>query len=202
MKLFTVAVFLMSAIAHAAAPVKIEAGKYNIDSAHTKVGFEISHLVISTVDGRFEQYSGEVEMGKAITDTKIDATLQVASLTTGNADRDKHLKSPDFFDAAKFPTITFKSTKITGSAGALKVTGDLTIHGVTKPVTLESKYMGVVNDPYGNNKIAFTAKGKISRKDFGLTWNKAIEAGPVVGDEVTLLLNVEAGKPIAKTAGK
>ena len=201
MKLMSVLAIIFGVYANAT-PAKIEAGKYAIDPAHTKIGFEISHLVISTVDGRFDQYTGDVEMGKTVDDTKLNATLQVASINTGNGDRDKHLKGPDFFNAEQFPTITFKSTKITGKADALKITGDLTLHGVTKSVTLDGKYMGVVNDPFGNTKVAFVARGKLSRKDFGLTWSKTIEAGPVVGDEVVLSLNVEAGKPIAKTAGK
>jgi polyisoprenoid-binding protein YceI len=197
MKTLNLATLLMMITpALAFADAKIEAGKYTIDPAHTKLGFEISHLVISTVDGRFNKFSGDVEMNKKLDDTKVDASVDVASIDTGNTDRDNHLKSPDFFDAAKYPTITFKSKKITGSADKLKIAGDLTIHGVTKPVTLEGKYKGVVNDPFGFTRVAYALNTKISRKDFGLTWNKAIEAGPVVGDEVTITLNVEASKPV------
>ncbi len=184
----------VTSLAFAATP-KIEAGKYGIDPAHSKIGFEISHLVISTVEGRFDAFSGDIEMGSKLEDLKINASADVGSISTANADRDKHLKSPDFFDAEKFPKMTFVSKKVSGTADKLKVLGDLTIHGVTKPVTLDAKYMGVVNDPYGNTKVAFNGKGKINRKDFGLTWSKAVEAGPVVGDEVTLDIRIEAGKP-------
>ena len=195
MKHLSVFSFLfLSTLAFAAAP-KIEAGKYAIDPAHSKLGFEISHLVISTVEGRFDQFTGDIEMGTKLEDTKINASADVGSISTANADRDKHLKSPDFFDAAKYPKMTFVSKKVTGSADKMKVTGDLTIRDVTKTVVLDAKYMGVVNDPYGNTKIAFSAKTKISRKAFGLAWNKVIEAGPVVGDEVTLDIRIEAGKP-------
>ena len=196
-KSILLAVLLASSLAQAA-PAKIEAGDYGLDPAHSKVGFEIAHLVIATVEGRFDTYTGNVVMGSKIEDTQIKADIDVASIDTGNADRDKHLKSPDFFDAAKFPKITFVSKKVSGKEDNLKVTGDLTIRDVTKTVTLDGKYLGNVNDAYGNKKVVFKATGKINRKDFGLTWNKAIEAGPVVGDEVTLEFRIEAGKPVAK----
>ncbi len=191
-----ISTLLLSSLSFAAGTgPKIEAGSYSLDTAHSKVGFEISHLVISSVEGRFNGYTGSVVMGPKIEDTKINADIDVATIDTGNGDRDKHLKSPDFFDAAKFPKITFVSKKVTGTPDKLKLTGDLTIRGVTKTVTLDGKYQGVVNDPFGNTKIAFKANGKISRKDFGLLWNKAVEAGPVVGDEVALAFAIEAGKP-------
>jgi polyisoprenoid-binding protein YceI len=188
-----VALFATSA-ALASTP-KIEAGSYSVDPMHSKVGFEVGHLVIASVEGRFDQVGGTIEMGKKIEDTKISAKIDVKSVSTGNADRDQHLLGPDFFDAQKYPEMTFVSKKVTGSPSALKVTGDLTLHGVTKPVTLEGKYLGSVVDMFGNNKVAFAAKGKINRKDFGLTWSKAVEAGPVVGDEVSIDLKVEGGKP-------
>ena len=175
---------------------KIEAGKYSLDAAHTKVGFEIDHLVISSVEGRFDKFSGAIDMDKKIDETKFDTTIDVNSISTGNVDRDTHLKSPDFFDAAKYPTITFKSKKVSGTADNLKISGDLTIKGVTKPVVLEGKYTGVVNDPFGFTRVAFNASTKISRKDFGLTWSKTVEAGPVVGDEVTISLKIEGAKPV------
>ena len=195
MKLLTVFSFLLLTTAAFAVTPKIEAGKYGIDPAHSKLGFEISHLVISTVEGRFDTFTGNIEMGTKLEETKINASADVASVSTGNADRDKHLKSPDFFDAEKFKTMTFVSTKVSGTADKLKIAGDLTIHGVTKPVVLDAKYTGVVNDPFGNTKVAFSAKAKINRKDFGLVWSKAVEAGPVVGDEVILDIRIEGGKP-------
>ncbi|MBU6154238.1 MAG: YceI family protein [Bdellovibrionales bacterium] len=179
---------------------KIEGGKYSLDAAHSKVGFDVSHLVIASVEGRFNGVTGEIEMGKKLEDTKILAKVDINSVNTGNGDRDKHLLGPDFFDAEKFPEMTFVSKSVSGKADALKIKGDLTMHGVTKTVTLDGKYAGVANDPFGNTKIAFQAKGKINRKDFGLTWSKMVEAGPVVGDEVMIELKVEAGKPIAKAS--
>jgi polyisoprenoid-binding protein YceI len=194
----TVVIFAIASQAAFASSPKIEAGKYALDANHSKIGFDVSHLVIASVEGRFDKISGDVEMGTKIEDMKINAKIDTASVSTGNGDRDKHLTSPDFFDSAKFPEMTFVSKSVSGKADALKLKGDLTLHGVTKPVTLDGKYLGVVNDPFGNTKIAFVAKGKISRKDFGLTWNKAVEAGPVVGDEVSIDLKIEAGKPTAK----
>lgn len=171
------------------------AGKYAVDIAHSKVGFEIPHLVITTVEGRFDKYEGEIELAEKFTDSKVSATIDINSIDTGNGDRDKHLKSADFFDAAKYPSMTFKSKKITGTAENFKVVGDLTIKGVTKEVTLDGKFLGVVvNDGFGNTKAAFTAGTKINRQDYGLKWNKMVEAGPTVGDEVTISLKVEAAK--------
>ncbi len=202
MKSFAIAVSVAASIAASgaatAATPKIEPGKYSLDPNHSKIGFDVNHLVIASVEGRFDKVSGEIEMGAKIEDTKISAKIETASVSTGNGDRDKHLASPEFFDSTKYPEMTFVSRSITGKADALKVKGDLTLHGVTKPVTLEGKYLGVVNDPFGNTKIALVAKTKINRKDFGLTWSKVVEAGPVVGDEVSIDLKIEAGKPTAK----
>jgi polyisoprenoid-binding protein YceI len=194
-----VLVLLTSSVSLASTP-KIEGGKYSLDAAHSKVGFDVSHLVIASVEGRFNGVTGEIEMGKKLEDTKITAKVDIKSVSTGNGDRDKHLMSPEFFDAEKFPEMTFVSKSVSGKADALKIKGDLTMHGVTKAVVLDGKYAGVANDPFGNTKIAFQAKGKINRKDFGLTWSKMVEAGPVVGDEVMIELKVEAGKPTEKKA--
>lgn len=176
----------------------VEAGTYQIDAMHSSVGFEIPHLVISTVEGKFTQVEGQLDLDKKFTNSKATAKIAVASIDTGVGKRDEHLKSPDFFDAAKHSDITFKSSKVEGTPEAFKLTGDLTIKGTTKKVTLEGKYLGSVVDGYGNQKVAFTLKGKINRKDFGLTWSQAVEAGPVVGDEVTLTLKLQAGHPAAK----
>ncbi len=190
---------LSGSVAFASTP-KIEGGKYSLDAAHSKVGFDVTHLMISSVEGRFNGVSGEIEMGKKLEDTKITAKVDIKTVSTGNGDRDKHLMSPDFFDAEKFPEMTFVSKSVSGKADALKIKGDLTMHGVTKAVALEGKYIGLANDPYGNVKVAFQAKGKINRKDFGLTWSKMVEAGPVVSDDVVIELKVQAGKPSEKKA--
>ena len=195
--LFLLLTFSVPALAVVSAP-KIETGKYSLDATHSKIGFDVGHLVISSVEGRFNDVSGDIEMGKKIEDTKISAKIDVKSVSTGNADRDHHLTGPDFFDVAKFPEMTFVSKAVSGKSDALKIKGDLTVHGVTKPVTLDGKYSGVVADMYGNDRVAFVANGKISRKEFGLTWNKAVEAGPVVGDEVSLQIKIEAAKPAKK----
>lgn len=171
-----------------------QAGKYALDTAHSKVGFEIPHLVISTVEGRFAKYDGEIELAEKFTDSKVTASIDVSTIDTSNGDRDKHLKSADFFDVAKYPKMTFKSKKITGTAENFKVVGDLTIKDKTKEVTLDGKFLGVVKDGYGNEKAAFNATTKINRQEFGLKWSKAVEVGPVVGDEVTISLKVQGAK--------
>lgn len=176
----------------------IPAGSYAIDTAHSKIGFEIPHLVIATVEGRFTGFSGNIVIDPKLEKSKADINIDVASISTDNKDRDDHLKSPDFFDAAKNPKITFVTKKIVGTADNLKLVGDFTIKGKTKEVTLDVKYMGDVKDMFNNHKVVFSASGKINRKDFGLTWNKAVEAGPVVGDEVTLTIKIEANKPAEK----
>ncbi len=171
-----------------------QAGKYTLDEAHSKVGFEIPHLVISTVEGRFTKYDGEIELADKFTDSKVTASIDVSTIDTSNGDRDKHLKSADFFDVAKYPKMTFKSKKITGTPENFKVVGDLTIKDKTKEVTLDGKFLGVVKDAYGNEKAAFNASTKINRQQFGLKWSKAVEVGPVVGDEVTISLKVQGAK--------
>ncbi|MFM6927838.1 MAG: YceI family protein [Bdellovibrio sp.] len=196
-KLMTTAfVTLMSVSAFAGKT--IPAGTYAIDTAHSKVGFEIPHLVIATVDGRFTKFDGSITIDPKLEKSKANLNVEIASIDTDNKDRDDHLKSADFFDAVKNPKMTFVTKKVIGTADNLKLVGDLTLKGKTKEVTLDIKYLGDVNDPFGNHKIAFTATGKINRQDFGLTWSKAVEAGPVVGDEVTLTIRVEANKPLKK----
>lgn len=171
-----------------------QAGKYALDEAHSKVGFEIPHLVISTVEGRFTKYDGQIELADKFNDSKVAASIDVSTIDTSNGDRDKHLKSADFFDTAKYPKMTFKSKKITGTAENFKVVGDLTIKDKTKEVTLDGKFLGVVKDAYGNEKAAFNASTKINRQEFGLKWSKMVEVGPAVGDEVTITLKVQGTK--------
>ncbi|MES2803740.1 MAG: YceI family protein [Bdellovibrionota bacterium] len=171
-----------------------EAGKYALDETHSKVGFEIPHLVISSVEGRFTKFEGEIELADKFTDSKVTANIDVSTIDTSNGDRDKHLKSADFFDITKYPKITFKSKKITGNAEKFKVVGDLTIKDKTKEVILDGKFLGVVKDAYGNEKAAFNASTKINRQEFGLKWSKMVEVGPAVGDEVTISLKVQGAK--------
>lgn len=182
----------------ASADNKYQAGSYQLDMAHSKIGFEIPHLVISTVEGKFNQAEGTVDLAEKFDASKVKVAAEIASIDTGVKKRDDHLKSPDFFDAAKFPKMSFESTAVMGPPQAFKLTGNLTIKGVTKKVTFDANYLGTANDAFGNQKAAFNAKTKISRKDFGLTWNNMVEAGPVVGDEVTIVLRIQAGRPLPK----
>jgi polyisoprenoid-binding protein YceI len=186
----------VSTAALAASTPKLPAGTYDIDPVHSKVGFEVGHLVISTVEGKFNDFSGQIVAGEKPEATKTNVEIKTASVDTGNADRDKHLRSPDFFDAEneKFKTMTFKSDKIVFKGSNVEIPGELTIKGTTKPVTLKGKYLGTVKDMQGNERLAAQVETKIKRKEFGLTWNKMIEAGPAVGDEVKISIKIEAVK--------
>lgn len=181
-----------------ALPILAHADSWQIDPAHTNVEFSVRHMMISNVKGQFQKTSGTVDVnGKDPTSAKIDATIDATSINTRVDKRDGHLKSPAFLDVDKFPTITFKSTKVeVDGPGKWKVTGDLTLHGVTKPVVLEVEGTGApINDPMGNTRAGASATTKIKRSDFGLTWNQPLEAGGVmVGDEVAISIDVEAIK--------
>jgi|688.fasta_scaffold758767_2 polyisoprenoid-binding protein YceI len=173
------------------------AADYQIDPTHSSVAFKVKHLAISSVPGRFGELSGTFSFDPSkIEASKAQASLSVSSINTMDAKRDDHLKSPDFLDASKYPSITFKSNTVEKvSDTAFKAHGDLTIHGVTKPVTLDVTYGGSAKDPWGKERAAFEAKTVINRKDFGLTWNKTIETGGlVVGDEVQITLEIEGVK--------
>jgi polyisoprenoid-binding protein YceI len=177
---------------------------WNIDASHSAVGFSVRHLVISNVKGEFGAYQGKLVLDDAdVSRSSVDASIDVGSINTKVGDRDAHLRSPDFFDAAKYPTITFKSTKVARAAkDRLEVTGDLTLHGVTRPVVLDVSASPEVKGMFGETRRAFAATTKINRKDFGLTWSKAVEAGPVIGDEVTIALDLELVKDQPKTAAR
>jgi polyisoprenoid-binding protein YceI len=172
---------------------------YQIDPSHSSASFSIKHMMIAKVHGGFEKLSGtllydSVNPAKSSVNVAIDA----ASINTREPKRDEHLRSADFFDVAKFPQLTFKSTRVEQGGGALRVTGDLTIHGVSKPITLEVEGPSdELKDPYGNLKIGASGTTKIKRKDFGLTWNAALEAGGLlVGDDVSITLDVQFVKQI------
>lgn len=174
------------------------AEKYEIDSAHASAGFTVKHLMVSNVRGEFSDVKGTVVYDEAHPEkSSVDATIAVSTIDTRQTKRDDHLKSPDFFDAQKFPVMTYKSRKVEKvSDGHLKVIGDLTLHGVTKEVALDVEGpTGEVKDPWGNVKRGASATAKLSRKDFGLTWNKALETGGVVvGDEVAIHIDLELQK--------
>ena len=167
---------------------------YSIDPAHTTAEFIVRHLMIAKVRGRFTAVTGTIDVPEGgSVPVSVDVTIDAASIDTREAQRDAHLTSADFLDAEKFAQITFKSTGVDGSGDAFTIRGDLTIHGVTREVVLDTTFEGRSTDPWGNDRIGYEAHAKISRKDFGLEWNQALETGGVVvGDEVKIELNVEA----------
>jgi polyisoprenoid-binding protein YceI len=177
---------------------------WNVDATHSQVGFSVKHLVISNIRGEFSKYEGRLALDEAdVTKSTVEATIDVNSIDTRVADRDTHLKSPEFFDVAKYPSMTFKSTKVSKvGSDRLKVTGDLTLHGVTKPVVLDVTRAPEVKGMFGETRRGFSATTKISRKEFGLTWNKLVEAGPAIGDEVSVALDLEVVKDQPRSAPK
>src|SRR5271166_2687915 len=180
-----------------ALPPLAHADTWQIDPAHTNVEFTVRHMMISNVKGQFQKTAGTLTVnGNDPASATIDATIDASSIDTRVDRRDAHLKSPDFLDVAKFPTITFKSTKVEADGpNKWKVTGDLTLHGVTKPVVLDVEGSGPPIQVMGQTRAGASATAKIKRSDFGLTWNKALESGGVmVGDEVAISIDVEAIK--------
>ena len=173
---------------------RAEAGEYMIDPDHSQVIFKVKHMGISTVTGRFDLIEGAYTFDdKDFSKSSVETTITTASINTNKQKRDDHLKSPDFLDVAKNPTITFKSKEVKkGDGEDIIIVGDLTINGVTKQVELDAEYGGKAQDPMGNERTAFTAETKIDRKDFGITWNKTLDSGGlVVGDDVKIELEVE-----------
>lgn len=170
--------------------------KWGIDPTHTEVQFKVKHLVISTVTGFFKKFSGSVESeGEDFNGATVHFSLDTTSIDTNQADRDAHLKSPDFFAAEQYPTIDFKGKLKLVSGSDYKLAGKLTIRETTKEVELTAEYGGTIVDPWGNTKAGFELNGKINRKDFGLTWNALTETGGmVVSEDVKLHINVEIAK--------
>ncbi|RKH14926.1 polyisoprenoid-binding protein [Corallococcus sp. CA053C] len=174
---------------------------WNIDTTHTGIHFSVRHMVIAKVRGSFQQFSGTLTLDEENpTASAVSVRIDTASINTGVAQRDNHLRSADFFDVEKFPAITFQSTKVEQASGkGLRVTGNLTIRDITREVVLEAEALGVGKDPWGNLKAAFEAKGTVDRRDFGLTWNQALETGGVlVGEKIEITLEVQAAR--AQTA--
>jgi polyisoprenoid-binding protein YceI len=168
--------------------------KWILDLTHSEIQFKVRHLMITNVTGSFGKFSADVETTDENFETaKVSFSAEVDSLTTNNEQRDGHLKSADFFEISKFPTLTFVSTKFERISGEeYHVYGEMTFHGVTKNIKLHVEHGGVIKDPWGNTRTGFTVEGKINRKDFGLTWNAATEAGGlVVGEDVKLHASVE-----------
>lgn len=168
--------------------------KWSIDPTHSEIGFKVKHMMFTNVSGSFQKFDATIETeGDNFETAKIDFNGDIDSITTGNTDRDTHLLSPDFFDAAQYPKISFESTSFKKiDEGDYELTGNLTLHGATKPVTLATEFGGLMKDPWGNTKAGFSITGKINRKDWGLNWNSALETGGVlVSDEVKLNIELQ-----------
>jgi polyisoprenoid-binding protein YceI len=167
----------------------IPAGTYNIDPAHSNVGFEVKHLGIATVRGGFKNFTG------TIVDGVLEGTVEVASVDTGQEARDGHLQAPEMFDAAQFPEIKFRSTEVEADGDEIKLVGDITIKGVTKPITLKGELAEVAEDPQGNARIGFEVAGKIDRTDFGVSFNQVLPNGDkAIADKVKIIVSVSAVK--------
>jgi polyisoprenoid-binding protein YceI len=170
-----------------------QAATFAIDPSHSTVGFSVRHMMISTVRGLFGEFSGTFTYAKGKPDTwRVEAEIQTASVSTNDERRDAHLRNPDFFDVENFPVMTFTSNKVEPHADAYRLHGDLTMLDVTKPVVLDLELTGEVTDPWGNLRVGFSARGKIDRKQWGMTWSQSLDAGGlVVGDEVTIELEIQ-----------
>jgi len=170
-----------------------EAATYTLDAAHSSVSFVARHMVVSKVRGHFDTFEGNFDFTEGQPATwKAQATIQAASVNTGNEKRDGHLRSPDFFAAEEFPTLSFVSTGVEKKGETYLLKGDLTMRGVTKPIALTLEYFGSIKDPWGNDRAGFSARGTVNRKDFGLNWNDLIESGgAVVSDEIAIEIEVE-----------
>ena len=185
----------MSATSLTATSAIVPTGTWNIDPSHSTIGFSVKHMMIATVRGRFTQFAGTISADDEGS-TRIDGVVQAASVDTSEPQRDEHLRSADFFDAANHPEIRFASTAVTPrGADEYRITGDLTIKGTTRQVTLDATVNGAGTDPWGNERIALEASGTINRKDFGLNWNQVLEAGGVlVGDKIKITLDLSTVK--------
>ncbi|MFM8856033.1 MAG: YceI family protein [Actinomycetota bacterium] len=170
-------------------------GTWNVDPSHSGLNFTVKHLMVSKVRGRFASFSGTLNIAADPLQSSVTAQAEVASVTTGDTGRDEHLRSGDFFEAEKFPSISFASTKIEADGDDFVLHADLTIKGVTKNVKFDLEFDGVGKDPWGNTKAGFSAEAEINRKDFGLEWNAALETGGVlVGEKVKIQLDIQAVK--------
>jgi polyisoprenoid-binding protein YceI len=171
----------------------LPAGSWTVDASHSELGFVARHLMVTKVRGSFKEFEGTVKVGDSLSDSQVTAVAQLGSIDTGSADRDAHLRSADFFDVENNPTMSFISTEVTEGS----LTGDLTIKGVTKPVTFDLDFTGLATDPWGNEKAGFEATTEINRKDWGLEWNVALEGGGVlVSEKIKLNLDIQLTKAV------
>jgi polyisoprenoid-binding protein YceI len=174
------------------------ADTYQIDRTHSNIGFSVSHLTVSRVKGSFTDFSGTIQYDPAdISKSSVEVEIKAYSVTTASEGRDRHLKSPDFFAVDSFPNLTFKSTKVTKKTDkTFEIVGDLTMRGVTKPVTLNAELIGMLEDPQMGKRLGFTATGRINRQEFGVRYNDMLDSGGLVaGNEIDILLEVEAAPP-------
>ena len=188
--------FAVLAAALAAASPALAAETYQFDKSHTTVGFQVRHI-FTMLGGKFQDFSGTIKVDRAKPEnSSVEFTIQATSIFTNDAKRDAHLRTPDFFDVATHPTITFSSTSVKPAANNVyEVTGNLTMRGVTKVVTLPVAFLGEGKDPWGNEKMGFETSTTLNRKDYGINWNKALDQGGfLVGDEVKVQISVEADK--------
>jgi polyisoprenoid-binding protein YceI len=192
---------LALALVLSAASARAEKETFVLDKNHTEIGFKVRHFV-SKVGGRFGKFEGAIALDRAKPEeSSVDLKIDATSIDTGNPNREKHLNSPDFFDTAKYPEITFKSTKVTAkNKDTYEVTGDLTMRGVMKAVTLTVTANGFTSDGRGGQKTGFDVTGKLNRKDFGVNWNAIVDQNAMLSDEVDLVISVEANKPAPKPA--
>ncbi len=197
LKITQILVALAAAVMVAAPDARAATERYNVDLDHSIVGFSVAHMVVSRTTGRFTDYAGFIEMDPGSQTVKaIEAVIKTASVNTNHEKRDTHLKTPDFFNVEKFPTMTWKMRSYEKHGDKYVAKGDLTLLGVTKEIALTGTFNGVIpKDPWGNTRAGFTAEGKINRKDFGMNWSKALDnGGLVVGDEVDIRLEIECIK--------
>ena len=187
-------ILILSILLFTVVSINAQETKWTFDNSHSKIQFDVSHMVISEVSGQFQDYEGTIFADKSdFSDAKVSFSIKVKSIDTDDKDRDEHLLTADFFDAEKFPKITFvsKSMKKVGE-NQYKLTGDFSMHGVTKEITLDLKYNGTVNDPWGNTKAGFKVTGIIDRTDFGLKYNSVMDTGGMmIGEEITITCKIE-----------
>jgi len=168
------------------------AGTYTLDASHSHAGFVVRHLMVSKVRGAFTGVEGTVTVGEDVADSRVEVTIDVASIDTRDRGRDEHLRSPDFFDAEQHPTAAYRSTGLRRHGDEWQLDGELTIRGTTRPVRLDVEFLGGSTDPWGGTRYGFSARGELDREDWGLTWNQALESGGVlVGRKVTLEIEAE-----------
>lgn len=174
--------------------VRVPSGTWTVDPIHSSVGFEVKHMMISTVRGYFKEYEGTLEAAEDYHDSRVWGSVQVASVDTNNADRDDHLRGPDFFDAERWPSITFESTAIEHvEGGSYRVTGNLTIKGVAREIEVHANVEGAAVDPWGKDRVGIAVRGSIDRTEFALTWQQPLaDGGLLVGDQVALRIDISA----------